>query len=241
MPTVTLSDGDDLEVRTLGIFELDVIERQIIGPYTYPVELLGDVIKEKKWDIGQYERLGRDPPSKPETPEHLIEEGTEEWYQLRDWKRYGTALWHREQQAESAAKYYEDIVSYILQECVPREAIRRIVTQDDWRKVYVAALVPPLTMQLIIHTLRSTYQATFDDQEIFDALDAATGGSGSYNHVRLWENQWANKMGLSDMELAIIPVEERARRVCAMMLDNWFEFLELNKIRKKGVLDADSH
>ena len=44
---------------------------------------------------------------------------------------------------------------------------------------------------------------------------------------------WANEMKLGDMELAVIPVEERARRICAMMLNNWLEFLEMDKSRKR--------
>jgi hypothetical protein len=191
------------------------------------------VVKHAEWDLSKYEELGRDPPSKPEKPEHLIEEQTEDWYQLRDWKRYETALWHRKEQNEAAAQFAENVCGYILENCVPREALQRIVTEEDWEKVYVNALIPPLTMELIIMTLRDTYQASFDDKELFDAMDDAKGGSGKYNHIRLWENKWATEMNLSDLELALIPVEERARRVCAMMLNGWMEFLEMDKSRKK--------
>ena len=240
MPEVTLSDGESLEVRTLGIFELDVVERQHIGPYTYPIELLGDVVKYAEWDLSKYEELGRDPPSKPKKPEHLIEENTEEWYQLRDFTRYETALWHRQEQNEAAAEFAENVKEYILVNCVPQEDLNRIITEDDWEKVYIAALVPPLTMQLIIDTLRNTYKASFDNKDIFDAMDKAKGGSGEYNHIRLWENMWANEMKVSDLELAVIPVEERARRVCAMMLNNWLEFLEIDKSRKRRKAGANN-
>jgi hypothetical protein len=239
MPEVILSDGEPLEVRTLGIFELDVVERQHLGPYTYPIELLGDVVKYAEWDLSKYEELGRELPSKPKKPEHLIEEDTEEWYQLRDWKRYETALWHRKEQNEAAAQFAESVCAYILENCIPREAWNRIVTEGDWEKIYIAALVPPLTMQMIIDTLRDTYNASFDNKEIFEAMDKAKGGSGEYNHIRLWENQWATEMKLSDLELAMIPVEERSRRICAMMLNNWLEFLELDKSRKKRAASAN--
>ena len=73
----------------------------------------------------------------------------------------------------------------------------------------------------------------YDDEEVFDALDKTKGGSGMYNAIRLWENEWANEMGLSDIELAVIPVEERARRICAKFLRSWFEFLELEKMRRE--------
>lgn len=233
-----LSDGEPVfEVRTLGIYELDVIERHRIGPFTYPVEQLGGAIKHVEWDIGQYERLGREPPEPPATPEHKIEEDTEDWYQLRDYKRYQAALYHRKQQAEAAAQFYEGVVTYILDNCVPKEALRRVVTDDDWEKVYMTALVPQLTMVLIVETLRLTYQAEFEDQEILDALANVGGGGGSYNPVRVWENQWANQMGLSDMELATVPLRERARRVSAMMLTAWMETLEIERVRKKMATD----
>jgi hypothetical protein len=235
MPEVILSDGEPLVARTVGIFELDVIERQFIGPFTYPIELLGGVVRYAEWDLDKYEEKGRDLPSLPKTPKHLIEEETEEWYQLRDYERLQAALYHRIQRLETAAQYYEDVLLYIFDNCMDRDDLRRIVTEDDWEKVYKVILVPQITMALIVSTLKNTFAAKFANEEIFEALDSATGGHGSYNALRKWENVWATQMGISDLELAVYPVEERARRVCAMMLDTWMEFLEVDRIRKRTV------
>jgi len=238
MPTVVLSDEKQCEVRTLGIYELDAIERTDPGLFTYPVEMVGGKIKQVEWDISKYEETGKEPPQKPDTPEHLIEEETEEWYMLRDYTRYQAALLHRKESNEIVAQYYEKVLGYILANCIDPEDIPRIVIDEDLDKIYAAATVPQVTMSMLAKALRQTFNASFDDQEIFEAMDRATGGSGAYNQLRKWEMDWANKFGLSDVEIALVPVEERARRICAMMLDRWFEFLELDKIHKKNAADA---
>ena len=105
--------------------------------------------------------------------------------------------------------------------------------QNDWEQVYKVAMVPQITEKMITDILRDTFQAKFQEREIFEALDRAKGGSGSYNAIRLWENEWANEMGYSDVELAIVPVEERARRVVAKFLRSWMDFLEMDKWSKE--------
>jgi hypothetical protein len=217
----------------LGIFELDNIRRKFLGPFTYEMTILGGSKKTVEYDINKYEELGRPIPQPAAVPENELKENTQEWYEHRDWQLYEAALFHNRQRLEVVSAYCNDVVAYILANCISQEDIKRIVIESDWEKIYVAALVPQVTEQLIIATLRSTYQAEYDDEEVFDAMDKAQGGSGMYNAIRLWENEWANEMGYSDIELAIIPVEERARRICAKFLRNWFEFLELEKMRRQ--------
>lgn len=239
MSEVILSDDKPLEVRTLGIFELDRIERPDLGPFTYPMELMGKVIKYAEYKIEKYEETGTPIPQMPSIPEHEITEDMPEWYELRDHKRYEAALWHNKQRLELAAEFCEKVIEYVLNKCSDEEALARIVTEEDWEKYREASLIPQLTMALIILTLKNTYQAKWNEQDIFEALDKVKGGSGTYNVVRLWENNWATKMGFTDLQLATIPVAERARRVSGFMLDGWMEVLEINKMRKKeNILDA---
>jgi hypothetical protein len=238
MPTVLLSDGDPCEVRTLGIFELDSIKRDFLGPFTFTIKVLGGGEKEAELDISKYEELGRPIPTPPDIPEHELKENTEQWYQFRDWQLYQSALHHGALRLESISVYCDSVADYILQNCVSVIDGRRIVTDEDWKVVYTAAMVPQITEPMIIQILRDTYQATFNDQDIFDALDKAQGGSGAYNAIRLWENEWANEMGYGDIELAIVPVEERARRVVAKFLRGWMEFLEMDKTIAERSLGA---
>ena len=233
MPEVTLSDGGPCEVRTLGIFELDIVRFAFLGPFTHKIKVLGGSEKEAEYDISKYEELGRPVPQLSSKPEHELKENTQEWYEHRDALLHSAALLHNRRRLEAVSEYCDDVVAYILAESISQEDVRRIVVDSDWEKIYVAALVPQVTEELIIETLRSTYQAKYDDEEIFAALDAAKGGSGEYNPIRLWENEWANEMGYDDVQLAIVSVEERARRICAKFLRGWFEFLELEKMRRQ--------
>lgn len=230
MPEVTLSDGGSCEVRTLGIFELDRIRREFLGPFTFKMKILGGSEKEVEYDISKYEELDRPIPQKPKTPQEELVPETEEWYQFRDWQLYQAALNHNRLRLESVAAYCDDVASYLIAHCVSPEDSIRIVIDRDWKKVYKVALIPPITEKLLIETLRDSYQASFDDQEIFDALDKTKGGSGMYNAIRLFENEWANEMGYDDLQLAMIPVEERTRRVCAKFLRGWMGHLETDKM-----------
>lgn len=229
MPTVLLSDGEPCEVRTLGIFELDTVKREFLGPFTFTMKILGGAEKEAEYDISKYEELGRPIPTPPDIPEHELKEDTQEWYQFRDAQLYQAALLHGVLRLEAISIYCDQVVDYILARCISYEDLLRIVTDEDWKKVYIAGMVPQISEAMIMQILRDTYQAKFNDQEIFDALDKAQGGSGAYNAIRLWENEWANEMGYGDIELAIVPVEERARRVVAKFLRSWMEFLEMDK------------
>lgn len=233
MPIVTLSDGEPCEVRTLGIFELDSIRREFLGPFTFMMKVLGGIEKEVEYDIGKYEELDRPIPTPPDIPEHELKENTEEWFQFRDSQLYQAAQHHAVLRIESVFEYCDDVIDYLLLNCISPQDIRRIVTDEDWRLVYYAAMIPQITEALIIATLRDTYQAKFNHDEIFDALGKTEGGSGSYNAIRQWENDWANEMGYSDIELATVPVEERTRRVVAKFLRGWMEFLEMDKWKKE--------
>lgn len=233
MPEVTLSDGGPCEVRTLGIFELDTIRREFLGPFVYEMTVLGGSKRKVEYDISKYEELGRPIPQPSKIPESELKENTQEWYDHRDWQLYSAAEHHGIDRLNNVSEYCDDVVAYILSKAISAEDQKRIVIESDWEKVYLAALVPQVTEKMIVHVLRDTYQAEYEDDEVFDALDKTKGGSGIYNAIRLWENEWANEMGFSDMELAVIPVEERARRICAKFLRGWFEFLELEKMRRE--------
>lgn len=233
MPIVTLSDGDPCEVRTLGIFELDSIGRDFLGPFTFTMKVLGGTEKEAEYDIGKYEELGRPKPTPPDIPVHELKENTQEWYQYRDSQLYQAAEHHGVLRLDAVSVYTDEVISYILLNCVTEQDVSRIVTDEDWELVYHAAMVPQITEKMITEILRDSYQAEFNDQAIFDALDRAKGGSGKYNAIRLWENEWANEMGYSDLQLAIVPVKERARRVVAKFLRSWMESLEMDKWSKE--------
>lgn len=149
--TVTLSGGESCRVRQLSLFELDNKAREIIGPYRYSILLATGQIVESEYDLRAIET----PPIKPEKPALEIENGSSEWYQLQEYETYLAALAHEQARIESYEGYVNDIAEYILSRCVEDNSL--ILNDDDWQKVYQAALVPQLTEEGIADTLRVTF------------------------------------------------------------------------------------
>jgi hypothetical protein len=226
---VVLSDGKKCHVETLGYFELDHIPLPNMGVFTYEVDFVAGDKRQVELDLSRYEEL----PKKPDIPEHELVEGTRVWYEFREWTLVQAALLHGRLRIESAHDYAEQILAYILKNCIAPEDVKRIKTPEDWEKVRWAALLPQLDRERLAETLRNTFNATYNDEEVFDAMDKTSGGMGAYNALRLWETQLANLLQLRDMEYAMIDLEERSRRVCAMKLNNWLEFLDVDRIKKK--------
>lgn len=228
MTEIILSDGEPFEVRTLGIFELDELTPADLGPFTYKLK----TVTGQEFDAEFKPENFPEPPKKPEVPENEIEEGSAEYYDLLDWQLYQAATTHINKREEKLNQYYENVIDYILKNSV--ENPDRIVTLEDWKKVYEAALVPPLTMDLIVEVLNKTYKATFKDKPIMEALKETKKGSGSYNMIRLWENNLMLKMKLTEVEYASLPLKERARKVCALFLEDIMSYLELEDQRENS-------
>lgn len=231
---VVLSDGKECHVETLGYFELDGITLPRIGVFTYEITMVTGDKKQVELDLARYEEL----PKKPDIPEHEIVEESPAWYRLREWQLVQAALLHSRVRIESAHEYCEQILKYVLTNCIAPEDLRRIKTPEDWEAVRWAALVPPLTRERLGDTLRSTFNASYNDEEIFDAMDKTSGGLGAYNALRLWENQLANLLQLSDMQYAMVDLEERSRRICALKLSDWLEYLDMNRMKRKSAANA---
>lgn len=228
---IVLSDGQVWSGgETLGIFELDTIPLPNIGPFTYEMEMVTGDKKEVELDLSRYEKL----PEKPDIPEHEIVEGSPAWYRMREWQLVQAGLLHNRMRLESSHEYCEKIAAYILANVIG-EDFKRVKTIADFKAVAWRALVPPLTREKLADTLRTTFNASFDDEEIFEAMDKTSAGLGAYNAIRLWENQIANALGLRDYEYAQTALDERARRVCALKLPDWLEMLEVSRVRRRNI------
>lgn len=224
-----LSDGKPISVRALGIFELDAIPRPDGRPFTYEMELLGGKQVEAEFDLDAWD----EPPVKPDISPDKIQERSEAWYDLRTWQVYQAALRHRHRQAEELLIFCDAVAEYIVRRCLDPADVPRIVTEADWEEVYTLALVPQLSKEKLAEALRQTYQAAYDDDEIFDALEKTSGGRGVVNALRLWENKVMLQMQMTEAEYATLSLDERARKVCALMLDKWLEHLEMDRFRKE--------
>lgn len=228
---IKLSSGTLFKVRQLGLFELDNIFPKSIGPFTYTMEILGKEY-EAEFNLDSYE----EPPKKPDKPEREIQPNTLEHDQLLDWQLYQAGLLHNRKRVETTMQFYIEMKDYIIENaCLDDPNL--IVTTTDWQMVYDAAIVPQLTLDLIAATLNNTYSAKFNDQELLEALAKAKKGRGTYNVIKLWENKLMLEMNMTELEYAMIPLEERARKVCAMFLQDIMSFLEIDlesRINKDG-------
>lgn len=219
---VTLDSGEDFRVRQLGLFELDDLVPDSIGPFTYEMEVMGKT-HHVVFDISRYET----PPPPPTKSPSEIKPNTREHDDYIDWQLYHAALLHNQKRLDTINTFYMDIKRYIIANACEDDPAK-LISLDDWRKVYDAALVPQLTMEIIAATLEKTYAAKFNGLDIFEALTHARKGRGAYDVIKLWENQLMIKMQLSELEYSMLPLAERARKVCAMFLDDIMAFLEID-------------
>lgn len=222
---IELLNGDKIKVRRLGIFELDELESNIPGPFTYEVKI-GDEKHRAIYDPAKLKKI----PEKPEIEDP--EPGTKEYNDLIQFNMYEAFLAHVEKQREARYEYYKKVVRYILDTCIAQTDRAKIVTEDDWNRVHTVALVPRITKELLAHTFRNTYRASYDNQEMFDAMAELSGGLGMYDAISLWENQCMLEMKMSEIEYSALPIMERARKVCAMLLPKMMEQLDMDRQKK---------
>lgn len=228
--TVTLSDGEECQVKRLGIFELDDIAPEDPGEFTYIVKDLTGKEHEVPFDLDAWD----EPPEKPQVDDYReLEEESPEWFDMLDYQLYQAALQHRKYRIMKVGEYYERVAQYVLANCLEPEDRKRIVTNADWENVYRAAMVPQLNMELIEKTLRSTYAASFQEKDLLKAVESLPKGRGASNWLRKLENRLMIEMTLSEVAYALMPIEERARKVCALFIDDIMSSLELDLKRKE--------
>lgn len=224
---ITLSDGATIKVEKLGLFELDAIKPEPMGAFTYKTNILGkeyDVI----FDLEQWAT----PPVKPKTPESEILENSDEWYQLNDWKLYQAAMAHEDRRRDQNVKFVKDVAQYLVSKL--GEDANHIKTPEDWEAVYRAMLVTPVTVDMIADTLKRTYKAQFDGMDVLEALEGlGDDNKGSYDTLRIWENQLMIEMQMTEVQYVLLPVEERARKICALFLPDIMQALESDRKMKE--------
>ncbi len=227
---ITLSDGEKCQVRRLGIFELDAIQPPDTRPFVYTEKLGGNEIT-RPFDVAAWEK----PPAMP-TPEQMAAQpGTVPYYHYFEWSLYWAATYKAKENKEDVKRYCKDVAAYILDTCISPEDKKRIVTADDFRLVWAAALVPQLSLEDLAMSLEYTFRANFDGEAVLTKILDNAGdedSGGGYNAIRTWEIQAINNSGFTETEWAELPLDERARRVVALKLDDWLAYLTAEKQRK---------
>lgn len=224
---ITLSDGKPCQVRRLGIFDMDGVGPELAGPFAYTMTLANGEEIQDYYDPSQYSN----PPQPPEFDGEIVEHSPA-WWQLLEWETYKAAIAHEvNERTPSTINYVMEVSAYIVDQVLDREDRKRIVTEEDWVKVVEAALVPPITREVLAEAFRKHFAAQYDGQDVLDAIQRIEGGRGGYDALRVWE---INAMGsLSEAEWASRPLGERARRVAAKALPKLIETLEVDRSIKE--------
>ena len=227
---ITLSDDRPCVVRRLGIFELDAIQPPDTRPFLY-TETLGKNEITRPFDITAWEK-----PPAPPTPEQMAAKpGTIPYYYYFEWSLYWATTYKAKQNKEDVKRYCQDVAKYILETCISVDDRSRIVTDGDFRLVWSAALVPQITLDDLAMSLEYTFRANFDDEAVLSKIlngDDEDDSGGGYNAIRTWEIQAINNSRFSEAEWAELPLDERARRIVAMKIDDWLGYLASEKQRK---------
>ena len=230
---VELSNGQKAKVRRLGLFEIDDIPREIRGPYTYTVHLLGGDSYDMVYDIDD---ALNDPPKKPDTPLEEAEAGNPEYYQWQEWLRFEEAKAHQAKMYEDYATYCERIAAYIRANCLPDEI--EVETAADWELIYHAALCPQVSIEDIRQSISHTFRAKWAGADLFDALANVEGGMGEYIGTKVWETDLMIRLGETEAAYTERSVNERARMIAALKIPQFFGILEtdraIKEARKKG-------
>ncbi len=225
---IYLTDGNECRVKRLGIFELDQIKPAISGPFTYKMKTLTGQEYDVEFDLASYPA----PPVKPDIPEGGLVENTGPWFEYLDWQRYQAAESYQQQKKRSLEAYYREVISYILKHCVQEADVLRIVGEEDWRRIYEAALVPQLSLDDLRKALEHTYNAMYDGEPLFEAMQKIPEGSATYNTLRNLETKLMVEMNMTEEVYASMPVEERARKVCSLFIGDIVSYLDYLKESK---------
>lgn len=150
---VPLSDGKPCQVRRLGLFELDDIRLDTLGPFTFKDKTLTGETFDIEYDGAQWVA----PPEKPDKPLADIEPESEEWYDYREAQLYEGWVNHERRRIEDVIGYCNQVAAYILDNAISNEDRHRIYTESDWEAIHHAALTPQVSMEDIAAVLRDTF------------------------------------------------------------------------------------
>lgn len=216
-------------MRRLGLFEIDDIPRDIPGPYTYTVHLLGGDDYEMTYDI---EAALETPPEKPPMPLEAAIAGEPEYYDWQNWLRHQEALAHQAKVYEAYADYCERVEVYICKNCLDGDVV--IDNADDWTLIYHAALCPQVTMEDIQGAMTHTFGAKWAGKELFDALAHVEGSLGEYISTRVWETELMVKLGETDEMFTERSIKSRARMIAALKIPQFMGILESDRAIKEA-------
>ena len=229
---VRLSSDEEtiIPVRRLTLFELDVkVPYLPSGPYTYTVHYAGRDYEET-FDMSR-------PRKKPDTPleEAELDQRSPAFYLWREWLRWREALLHYSRQYEASDEHCQKVRKYILENCLEEGDLEKLVSVEDYRLVYHAALCPQVTKGDIERIIRSSFRAEFDGRnDILNVYsEEISGGAGSYDWLKLEEALLMRERGNTEETYSELPVDTRAILIAAPWVKEILSQLNMARMRKK--------
>ena len=226
------SNGHELKVRVLGLYELDTVTAGFDLPdrdYHYTVTTMaGDETEVYKLD----EQLAS-PPEKPDGYSRHAEppQDSMAWGRWHHYSLHQAALRHRERHDRAMIEQLDSVGRYILEACVSEEDRSYVETEDDFAAVYQAVLTPQLTMA-DIKQAAAVLRATYAGENVVDAVLRGPKSNASGDVLRMWELQLVNETGLDVEAWVDLDVMERAVRIVSRHWNGWVDSLSWEEAKK---------
>lgn len=224
---VTLSNESTIQVKRLGLFELDAnVGKPPTDYYTIEQELPGGKVHRQFYDVS-YDR------PKPDTPIDECQEGSSDWW---DWQEY--YLWQKgllfyREQMNALSEYFANIEAYILANCVAEDDRNLIETWQDFDKVYQAALPNLPTVEDLEAVANSVFQAKWGEVSVFKAFLDLEGSEGSYAWMPQKTFELMIKLGETEDQFLNRSKNEIAMMMVADLLPGMLTSLQTDKQYKE--------
>jgi hypothetical protein len=172
--TVILSDEGPVEVRTLGLYELDSVPFNDPGDFEFDYQLSSGQVTKKRYTLRDWTET----PEQPTQPRESCEPGSYEWALWNRWDLYSAVLQRRLEQIEAAERHTHDVARYVIRACLAEADRGRVRTPGDLEAVMGAALVEEETIGGIEAALAVTFPGFLGWHFDFAGAGGLAGGRG---------------------------------------------------------------
>ena len=225
--TVELLDSQPCKVLRLSVFGLDGVGPDIPGPFRYQYKIGAGGEHEQLVD-DVYDTSARStPPRHPGIPRDQIVQESPEWWQMLEFETYKAAVAYEViARLPASIELVRAISAFIASYCLHPDDRDRVFSDEDWIRIYRAAVVPAVTQGLIAQAFKDNFSASYETKEIFDAIDRLSEGKGKTDVLRQWEFDAMAKFGFkTEEEWANLELPERVRKTASIALPKLMESL----------------
>lgn len=153
MPQITLSDNLPCNVRQLELYELDNVPFDDPGPYLMIDVLAGGETQKREYDLSAWD----EPPQPPNVAKDKCDPGSMEAALWLIYDRYQAAVHQHIVRLHAFVEHGHDIAKYVIEHCLDEADRHRVVTAEDYHKIYTAAMVQEVGMEDIEAVLASVF------------------------------------------------------------------------------------